>query len=234
MTDLFQAVILSGGLATRLRPLTEKIPKALIEINAEPFVFHQLRLLKKQGIRDVVICAGYLGEMIQDVVGDGRQLGMHVQYVFDGNKLLGTAGAIKKALPWLDKNFFTLYGDSYLPCDYATVQEKFLKDNKQALMTVFCNQGQWDKSNVEYSQGEILVYDKHQQTSAMQYIDYGLGVFAREAFDRVPDETVYDLALLYQQLLKDNQLTGFEVGERFYEVGSFSGIQELNQYLKRK
>jgi MurNAc alpha-1-phosphate uridylyltransferase len=172
--------------------------------------------------------------MIQKIVGDGRAFDMHVQYVFDGDKLLGTAGAIKKALPLLDDQFFVLYGDSYLPCCYEQVQDTFIQSGKPGLMTVFHNQGQWDKSNVEYSHGEILVYDKQHQTPSMHYIDYGLGVFSKNAFDNIPDNTVYDLAFLYQQLLAKKQLAACEVQERFYEVGSFLGIEELGDYLKRE
>lgn len=228
---MFSVVILAGGLATRLRPLTEKFPKALIEVNDEPFIVHQLRLLRANGIRDIVMCIGYLGEMIKDYLGDGSQFGLNIRYSFDGPKLLGTAGAIKKILTVLDEHFFVLYGDSYLPCDYAAVQKTFIESNKQSLMTVFRNQGKWDKSNVEFSQGKIHVYDKKQQSEHMHYIDYGLGVFNKKAFELIPNEQEYDLALLYQTLLKKNELAAHEVVQRFYEVGSFTGIEELKHYL---
>lgn len=228
---MFPVLILAGGLATRLRPLTETIPKSLVDVNGEPFVAHQLRLLHKQGVTHVTMCLGYLGNMVVDYVGDGSQFGLHVTYSFDGPTLLGTAGAIKQALHHLDDNFFVLYGDSYLPCDYASVQKTFIDSNKTALMTVFHNQGQWDKSNVEFANGEILIYDKTKQTERMHYIDYGLGIFNKSAFDMVPDNQPFDLAVLYQTLLHDKLLTAHEVKERFYEVGSFAGITELGHYL---
>ena len=228
MDDMFPVAILAGGLATRLRPLTETIPKALIEINDEPFIVHQLRLLKQRGIERVVLCVGYLGEMIQETVGAGDKFGIEVLYSFDGAKLLGTAGAIKKALPLLGDNFFVMYGDSYLPVNFAEVQQSYLKQRKQGLMTVFYNQGQWDTSNVEYSAGQIIAYDKLHLTKAMHYIDYGLGVFNQEALG---SDKVTDLAQLYQSLLQKQQLAAFEVKERFYEIGSFAGIQELEHYL---
>ena len=230
--ELFPAVILAGGLATRLRPLTEVIPKALVDINGEPFVVHQLKSLYEQGIRKVVMCVAYLGEQIVDVLGNGNQLGMQVAYSFDGNPLLGTAGAIKKALPKIDeKYFFVLYGDSYLLCDYRAAQEKFLQSQKMALMTVFNNQSQWDKSNVEFLAGEIVCYDKKHKTPQMQHIDYGLGVFAKTAFDSIPSDIPFDLEILYQQLLKQRQFAALEVKQRFYEVGSFLGIEEFKEYL---
>jgi len=232
MTEkLFDVVILAGGLATRLRPLTENIPKALIPVNDEPFIAHQLRLLRQQGIQRVVICIGYLGEMVQKYVGDGKAFQLQVNYSSDEKTLLGTAGAIKKALPQLADNFFVLYGDSYLPCDYAAVQNVFIESRKNALMTVFRNNGQWDKSNIEFFDGDILVYDKKVQSERMQYIDYGLGIFHKKIFLDLPADQPYDLAELYQIVLVNKQLAAFEVKERFYEIGSFSGIYELEQYL---
>lgn len=228
---MFPVAILAGGLATRLRPLTETIPKALIEINGEPFIAHQLRLLRKNSIKRVVLCIGYLGEMIQDVVGSGDKFGIEVLYSFDGAKLLGTAGAVRKALPLLGDNFFVMYGDSYLPINFAAVQQSYLKQQKLALMTIFYNQGQWDTSNVEYSNGLIIAYDKLHLTEAMHYIDYGLGVFNKEVFDSIYNNKINDLAQLYQALLQKQQLAAFEVKERFYEIGSFAGIKELEQYL---
>lgn len=231
---IFPVVILAGGLATRLRPLTETIPKSLVEVNGEPFVAHQLRLLQQQGVRHVTMCLGYLGEMVVDYVGDGSQFGLQVSYSFDGPTLLGTAGAIKKTLSTLDENFFVLYGDSYLPCHYAAVQQTFIASHKNSLMTVFRNQGKWDTSNVEFADGQILVYDKVHKTEKMLYIDYGLGIFNKTAFDIVPENEVFDLALLYQKLLASNQLAAHEITQRFYEVGSFAGINELGYYLNHE
>jgi NDP-sugar pyrophosphorylase family protein len=224
--------ILAGGLATRLRPLTQKIPKALIDIHGVPFIQHQLCLLKSHGLYNVIICCGYLGDMIRNYIGDGNHFGMQVKYSTDGPRLLGTAGAIKRALPLLGESFFILYGDSYLLCDFKAVQEKFRLSAKKALMTVFRNKGDWDRSNVEFSNGQIEAYDKLSPTPQMQHIDYGLGVFRSDAFDIVPPDTEYDLARLYQLLLEQRELTAFEVRERFYEIGSMRGLEETRQFLK--
>jgi NDP-sugar pyrophosphorylase family protein len=229
---MFPVAILAGGLATRLRPVTKKIPKALIEINGEPFLAHQLRLLRAAGIRRVTLCVGYLGEMVEAWAGDGSRFGIELTYSPDGPELRGTAGAVAQALPLLGDNFFVLYGDSYLPCDYAAVQQAFERSGQPALMTVYPNQGQWDSSNVEFRDGRIVAYDKKNRTPAMRYIDYGLGVFHRSAFAAIPDRGAHDLADLYQNLLKRGELAGLEVPQRFYEIGSFAGIQELSEYLR--
>jgi N-acetyl-alpha-D-muramate 1-phosphate uridylyltransferase len=228
---MLPVAILAGGLATRMRPLTETVPKALLPVNGEPFIAHQLRLLAASGIERVVLCVGYLGEQIQEFVGDGSRFGLAAEFSFDGPTLRGTAGAVKKALPQLGPNFFVLYGDSYLPCDYRAALDAFSASGKEALMTVFRNQGQWDVSNVEYSQGRIWAYDKKNPTSRMHYIDYGLGLFHESVFTEIACGQKYDLAALYQQLLARGALAGFESGQRFYEIGSAAGLQELSNHL---
>lgn len=234
-SPMLPIVILAGGLATRLRPLTTNLPKALIDINGQPFIAHQLQLLKSQGITDVILCVGYLGKMIKDTIGDGSAWGLHIQYSFDNEPLLGTAGSIKKALPLIQSNnFFILYGDSYLPCDFKSVQQYFIKAQKKSLMTVCHNQGLWDTSNVEFINHTIIKYDKNQHVDTMQHIDYGLGVCSKSAFDFLPEGTVFDLANLYQHLLSTNELLGFEIKERFYEIGSHSGIEEFSYFLSHR
>lgn len=225
--------ILAGGLATRLRPLTETVPKAMLEIDGEPFIAHQLRLLRSRGIERVVICAGYLGETIRDYVGDGSKYGLDVEFSFDGPRLMGTAGAVKRALPTLGDAFFVLYGDSYLPCDYLEVRERFEESDGLALMTVYLNQNRWDTSNVEFDGRRIIAYDKVNRTPRMRHIDYGLGVFRRQAFDAVPSEEPSDLANLYRDLLRTGRLVGCEIAERFYEIGSIGGLSDFRDYVAR-
>jgi D-sedoheptulose 7-phosphate isomerase len=227
---MLPAAILSGGLATRLRPVTETIPKSLIEVAGEPFVAHQLRLLRKRGIERVVMCVGFLGEEIRDFTGDGERFGLRVDYAFDGPVLLGTGGALRQALPLLDDNFFVVYGDSYLPTDYRAVEEFFLRSGKRGLMTVYANEGRYDTSNVEFSGGSLIAYDKTVRTERMRHIDYGLGIFHRSVFDELPDGP-RDLAAIYRDLLANGDLAAFEVSERFYETGSFAGIEELSMLL---
>ncbi len=231
---MLPVAILAGGLATRLRPVTERIPKSLVEIAGEPFIAHQLRLLHSRGIRRVALCVGYLGEMIEDYLGDGSAFGLSVAYSPDGPHLRGTAGALAQALPLLGERFFAVYGDSYLPCDYRAVQTAFENGGKPALMTVFPNGDRWDTSNVEFAGGRILNYDKKHRTPAMRHIDYGLGVFEASCFADIPATGAHDLADLYQSLLRRNLLSGCEVPERFYETGSFQGIEELSAYLNQE
>jgi NDP-sugar pyrophosphorylase family protein len=228
---MLPVAILAGGLATRLGALTEKIPKSLLPVAGEPFVAHQLRLLQRSGVQRVILCVGYLGEMIERVIGDGRDFGMKVEYSYDGPQLRGTAGAIRGALPKLGESFFVMYGDSYLMCDYAAIEHDFLRSGKQGLMTVFRNDGQWDTSNVEFVGGHILAYSKKDRTERMRYIDYGLGAFRAEAFAK---SQASDLADVYADLLRNDQLTAVEVHQRFYEIGSSAGLHEMEEFLAQQ
>jgi len=227
----YPVAILAGGLATRLGPLTRETPKCLLEVAGQPFVHHQLRRLHGQGVRKVVLCLGHFGEKVVEAVGDGSAFGLEVAYSFDGPELRGTAGAIRQALPRLGPAFFVLYGDSYLECNYATVQRAYEAAGTMALMTVFRNEGQWDSSNVEFSGGRIVAYDKVTRSPVMRYIDYGLGVLSDRAFDTVPENGACDLAAVYQEMLRRGELAGFEVAERFYEIGSVAGLEETRRHL---
>ena len=224
--------ILAGGLATRLRPATEKIPKALITVAGQPFLAHQLRLLQSAGIRKVVLCVGYRGEMIEQEFGNGRNFGVELSYSFDGPELLGTGGALKKAQLLLGQRFLVLYGDSYLPIDYAAPAQAFIASRKLGLMTVFRNEGRWDTSNVWFQDGAIKSYSKKEQRSEMRYIDYGLGILDSTALAPWPDGKAFDLADVYCDLISRNELAGFEVKQRFYEIGSPEGRAELDAMLR--
>ena len=226
--------ILAGGLAKRLRPITETTPKALVAIAGRPFLAHQLRLLHTAGLRRIIICAGYLGEMIEAEIGDGASFDLRIEYSFDGPRLLGTGGALKRALPLLGRRFFVLYGDSYLPIDYRKAALAFATGDKAGLMTGYRNQGRWDTSNVQFEAGQILRYDKKLLTPEMHHIDYGLGLLSAESLASWPDNEPFDLADVYKHLLAEKQLSGHEVTERFYEIGSPEGLAELDAFLRRR
>jgi NDP-sugar pyrophosphorylase family protein len=224
--------ILAGGLATRLRPVTEKTPKLLVEVAGEPFFSHQIRLLKNAGITRLIVCVGFLGEKIVELYGDGSKFGLTIDYAFDGPKLLGTGGALIAALPKLGDAFYVLYGDSYLPIDYQAVGDFFLRSNRLGLMTVYENHERYDVSNVWFEDGEIKAYDKKNKVPQMHHIDYGLGVFRAAAFDGFPRDAAVDLAEVQKSLVTRRQLAGYEIKERFYEIGSHEGLQELDKMLR--
>jgi NDP-sugar pyrophosphorylase family protein len=225
--------ILAGGLATRLRPLTEKIPKALLPVAGRPFLAHQLELLRRQGLRRAVLCLGYLGEMVEKEFGDGRAWGVHLDYSYDGPTLLGTGGALRHALPKLGGKFFVLYGDSYLTAPFAPAAESFERSGRRGLMTVYRNEGLYDTSNVVFRDGQILIYDKKARLPEMRHIDYGLSLFRAPVFQEWPEGKCFDLADVMRQLVAQGDLAGFEVSERFYEIGSAAGLAGLEALLGR-
>lgn len=224
--------ILAGGMATRLRPITETIPKLLVEVAGEPFFSHQIRLLKAAGLRRLVLCVGHRGGQIVDRYGDGALLGVRIDYSFDGPSLLGTGGALIRALPLLGEAFFVLYGDSYLPIDYAAVGRRFLGSDRPGLMTVCEKRGGREPSNVWFEDGRIQAYDKKRRLPQMRHIDYGLGAFRPRAFDGYPRDAPVDLADVQQALAARGELAGYEAPRRFFEIGSPAGLAELNLFLK--
>ena len=226
--------LLAGGLATRLGSVTERLPKSLVAVAGEPFIAHQLRLLAGQGIHDVVICCGHRGEMIADFAGDGARFGCRVRYSFDGRRALGTGGAIHNALPLLGPQFWVMYGDSYLTAPFAPVLEAFEESGKPALMTLFRNDGQWEASNVEFTEGRITRYAKAAQSEAMWHIDYGLGIFSAEAFAGWSILRTFELSLVQSELAAGGAMAGFEVTERFYEIGSVAGLAETDAFLRER
>ena len=228
------AAILAGGLATRLGPITQKIPKALVPVADRPFLSHQLALLRAAGIRKVVLCVGHLGEMIEQEFGDGGSHGIELSYSYDGRELLGTGGALKKALPFLGQTFLVLYGDSYLPIDYAVPTRAFAASRKPALMTLFRNENRWEPSNVWFEEGQIRGYDKSNGTPQMKHIDYGLAVLHADAFLPWPNQKPFDLADVYRDLISKRELAGYEIDQRFYEIGSPGGLEELDAMLRRQ
>ncbi|MBA4358838.1 MAG: nucleotidyl transferase, partial [Desulfovibrio sp.] len=213
---------------------TETIPKALVDVAGRPFVHRQLDYLRGQGVTRVVLCTGHLGEQIEASVGDGAAFGLDVAYSPDGPTRLGTAGALKSALPLLGPEFFVLYGDSFLPIAYQPVQKAYEASNRLGLLTVLKNADRWDKSNAHYHNGVVVEYNKHAPGPEMLHIDYGLAVLSARALAEVSEGEAADLADVYHRLSLAGQLAGFEVTERFYEIGSHAGLRETAHYFSLK
>jgi NDP-sugar pyrophosphorylase family protein len=223
--------VLAGGLATRMRPLTERVPKALLEVAGEPFIAHQLRLFARQPIADVKLLVGHSWEEIARFVGDGQRFGVRVEYIVDGPVLLGTGGAIRQALDRLGPEFLVTYCDSWLDAPYAPVVEAFRTSGQPGLMCVYRNDNCWDTSNVEFEDGIIRRYSKKLRVPEMHHIDWGLGVLEAGAVAARPMGEPWDLAELYEELSNAGRLAGYEMTRRFYEIGSFEGLAETDRLL---
>jgi N-acetyl-alpha-D-muramate 1-phosphate uridylyltransferase len=231
---MLPVAILAGGVGSRLGPVTETLPKALVEVAGAPFVVHQLRLLRREGVERVVLCVGHLGEQIERVVGDGGRFGLKVAYSFDGKTLMGTGGALRRALPLLGDAFFVLYGDSYLDVALPPIELAFRAQKQPALMTVFRNEGRFDTSNVLFEGTRIVAHDKRAPHPAMRHIDYGLGVLTAGALSERSADRPFDLSEVYSALAADGRLAGHEVTQRFYEIGTPAGLAATDQYLRSK
>ena len=234
--DVLQVVILAGGLGTRLKSVAGDLPKILVPVAGRPFLDHQLDLLRRHGFTDVVYCVGYRGEMVERHVGDGSGFGCKVKFSHeDPSSLLGTGGALVRALPLLQDAFVVLYGDSYLPTDYNRLARAFRESGRRAMMSVFRNQGKWDKSNVRIDDGRVVFYSKSAGPGEADYIDYGMTVFRREVIEAYRNAPApLDMARIQQELVERGDMGAYEVSERFYEIGKPEGLQELSAWLSRK
>lgn len=236
-TALPPVAILAGGLATRMGDYTRTKPKAMLAVAGEPFIAHQLRLLAREGFRRAVLCLGHLGQQVEEFVGDGRRFGLdQVTVSHDGDRLLGTGGALRRALPLLGERFFILYGDSYLDIPMRPVADAFTASGLPGLMTVLHNEGRWDTSNVVFDAmgGRVAVYSKRERRPDMAYIDYGLGALTATTLAAYPADVAFDLADVYTALAQQDLLAGYEVTTRFYEIGSPVGLQETDAYLRSR
>jgi NDP-sugar pyrophosphorylase family protein len=234
--DVLPCVVLAGGLGTRMRPMTERIPKALIPVMGRPFAELQLEWLARQGVLHVVYSIGYRADMIRDALGSGERFGLRLEYVDEGDDLRGSGGALRLALDCklLPERFFVLYGDAYLHVDLAAVEQRWRSSGKPALMTVLRNFGRWDKSNAVLHDGDVF-YDKRAGgASGMEWIDYGLSVTRADVVASwLPPGGRGDLADLFHMLSARGDVAGFEVYDRFYEIGSPAGLNELEAHLRK-
>jgi NDP-sugar pyrophosphorylase family protein len=230
--DQVPLALLAGGLATRLGTIARNMPKALIDVAGKPFIDRQMELLHRNGIRHVIICLGHLGGQIRDHLGDGTKLGMQLEYSEDGPRPLGTGGAVRAALDRLGEIFWVMYGDSYLDIDYRAILSHFDRSGADALMTVLRNDNRWDRSNVQFSDGRLLRYDKAHPTADMNFIDYGAALLRRRAMADRPADQPFDLADLYSRLVAQGRMIGYEVTRRFYEIGTAAALEETRAYFQ--
>jgi NDP-sugar pyrophosphorylase family protein len=232
-----QCVILAGGLGTRMRPLTSRVPKTLIPVADTPFAHYQLSWLARHGVTEVVYSIAVLGEMIRDYVGNGRAWGLSVNYIEDGKELVGTGGALRRVYDagLLHERFLMLYGDSFLPFDFRHLALAFDHQARPAMMAVYRNQGRFDTGNVQYADGTVRLYRKAGQGPTppdLHYIDYGVSAMQRHVVaDMIPTSQKADLADVYHRLSLESGLAGWEVEERFYEIGSPVGLRDFEGWV---
>jgi len=230
-----QVVVLMGGLGTRLKEFTKECPKPLVEVNNRPFFDYSLDLLMKAGFRKYLFLIGYKADMIEEYYGNGSDKGISIQYCYDGEKLLGTGGAVRRAYDYLEDDFLLMYGDSFMDIDYEETVYRYYEGKlhrRRALMTVLHNNNMFDKSNVVMKEGKIALYDKHNPTPEMNYIDYGVCMYEKSLFAEYEPEYKFDIAEIQNRLSLSGEITAHEVTKRFYEIGSPESLKEFTEYIK--
>jgi NDP-sugar pyrophosphorylase family protein len=228
-----QAVILAGGLGTRLRPLTLSVPKPMVEISGKPFLDYEIRHLKQNGFDDFLIAIGYKGEMIRNHFKEGRELGVSIAYSYDGKKQLGPAGALKNAADLLDKEFMVTYGDSFLRLDYSKFIDAFHSSGRLGMMSVLENRNKFGRSDLVVSEGLVTKYDKKNQSNGMNWINYGATILQKKSLNYIPDNSVCGEVEFYGKLIAERQLAAFETHDRFYEIGTPAGLKEFEDFLSK-
>ena len=226
-----QAAILAGGLGTRLGRLTLTVPKPMVPVKGKPFLEHEIGLLKQSGIRDFVLCVGHLGERVEDYFGNGCKWGVRVRYSYDGPKLMGPAGALKKAEPLLEERFFVTYGDAYLRADYRSIMRALLDSGRLGLMAVYENHNRYGKSDVVVSGGRVVRYDKEGLGMGMNWVNFGVSALRKRALALVPSGKECSEEEFYGELIKRDELLAFPVKERFYEIGSPKALGEFERFI---
>tara|TARA_B100000427_G_C15291337_1_gene499879 strand:+ start:47 stop:730 length:684 start_codon:yes stop_codon:yes gene_type:complete len=224
----FEAIILSGGRGTRIKKYTKKIPKCLISFKGKPFIYYQLKYLKKNNIKNVILSSCYLSSKIELYIKNNIDF-INVKVIDDG-KPLGTGGATFKSLKYLKNNFFIIYGDSYLNFKLKNLEKK----KNLATMAIFKNNNKYDKSNIELKNFKKILYYKDKQNYQLQYIDYGVSYVDKKIFKGIKKNTKFDLSEFFEKISKKNKLNGYKIGKRFYEIGSYSGIKDFKNYLNKK
>jgi len=227
-------VILAGGLATRLGPITDDIPKSMIRVENKPFLQYQIELLRENGLRNIVLCVGHLSHMIKNYFDDGKKFGVKIRYSDEGENLLGTGGALKKAEPLLEDEFFLMYGDSYLLFNYRAIESYYKKFQDFCILVVYKNQNLYDKSNVGVKDGLVAIYDKTKPDGNLIYIDAGLSILRKNILNRIPSDGMFLLEKLYQRIIAKREMLAYEVNQRFYEIGSLKGLKEFENLIKNE
>lgn len=228
-----QAVILAGGLGTRLWPLTQAFPKPMVPVAGVPYLEHQLRMLAEQGIREIVLLTGYLGDQIERYFGNGARLGLSIRYSREQIPA-GTGGALREARDMLAPEFLIIYGDSYLPIGYVPVLTKLRDSDAEGLLIVYDNRAEDTsvKNNVELdSSGYVIRYDKD-ATDHMSYVDAGVLAFRRTVVDRISDAGAISLERrIFPELIAERRLIAFVTNQRFYDIGTPERLKLIEEVL---
>ncbi len=229
-----QIAIICGGLATRLGGLAKKIPKSMMDIQGKPFLEYQIEMLKKQNIKDIVLCVGHLSESIESYFEDGKKFGVDIKYSYDGDKKLGPMGAIKNAEELLKKEFFIMYGDSYVFVDFSKVYGFYKKNSKLVCMVVYKNENKYDKSNLIVENKRVVGHKDLDKKGEIKYIDYGTSLLNKKSLDFITENSFCSTEEFFKKMILKNELSAYEVKKRFYHIGNPKALEEFRIFIKNQ
>lgn len=229
-TEKMQAVILTGGLGTRLRPLTYSVPKGMVEIKGRPFLEYLILYLKRFGVGRILLCTGYLGEMIEEYFKDGLAFGVEIAYSREETPL-GTGGALKKAFPLLEEEFFLTNGDTLLPVDYRKMREVFKDFSGLVMIGAYPSE---EKPNLSIDgKGVVTGYSRKGEGVGFAYVDAGVSLFRRGIAEYFPGGEKFSLENeVYPKLIESAQIKAFPLAERFYDIGTPEGVERFEEFVE--
>ncbi|MEK6718782.1 MAG: HAD-IIIA family hydrolase [candidate division NC10 bacterium] len=211
---------MAGGRGVRLRPLTDTVPKPMLPFHGRPFIDYLLNLLREQGFERILLLLGYLAEVVRTHVGNGRRLGLHVDYSIAPADT-ETGERVRLVTPLLDRHFLLLYCDNYWPMRMTEMWTSYAGGSVPAMVTVYANRDGYTRNNVCVdSEGYIVAYDRHRSGSGLNGVEIGYALLAREVVDLIPPGNVSFEASVYPHLAQRRLLRAFLTEHRYYSVGS--------------
>lgn len=240
LPKITQAVILAGGSGTRLKPFTLKNPKPMVPVLGKPFLAHLIELLKKNGIREVIILTGYLSDKIVEYFGDGQKVGIKIKYShtplkdYSGEELK-SGTRILNAHELLDKYFLLLYCDNYFPFDLKKTREIFIKTGAKVLTTAFSNTDKSTKNNILISdEGFVEKYDKTRTEKNLNGVDIGFMLVEKNVLSLLPKTNSKFEDEIFPKLIREQKLAGFLTDQKYYSIGDIERVKITEKFLKPK
>lgn len=228
-----QAVILAGGLGTRLRPFTENNPKPMVPIQGIPFIEYLIKQVKRFGINDILILLGYMPEKIMDFLGDGEKFGVNITYDITPVEY-ETGNRLKKAKEKLSEEFLLLYCDNYCPINFEEAYKQYKDGNHLVQITAYSNQDGYTKGNLCINDDTVIKYDKRREQPNLMQVDIGYAFVNKQVLNLIPEENVNFEGAVYPKLVEEKQLGVFVTQHRYYSIGSWERIEATREFFRPK
>lgn len=229
-----QAVILAGGLGSRLRPITDTVPKPMIPMNGKPFLFYLIDMLIENGITKIVLLLGYLPNVFTEYLKSNPRNGIEITYMI-GDVNWETGTRIKKAQHLLDEHFILLYADNYLKIDLKKYLHCYQDSKADFLMTVYHNQDYYSKSNVRFSpDGRVEGYDRTRSDPNCNGIDVGFFLLSKNIVEEMPHDDFHLTHEFLPETISKKKVHCLVTDQVYYSIGNLERLPVTESYLKKK